>query len=310
MKWLEINVRTTSEASDAIYNRLIESGSTGVSIVDSLDIKSEINKKSSLYYFDKDFIENLDEDVIIKAYFHEGAIPDRIISDLKELIDNSRAYLNFGNVKFSYLWVDERDWENEWKKYYTTFNLTENIVVRPSWENAIIENDKKEIILDPGMAFGSGTHETTKLCSLYIEKYLKPGDNLLDLGCGSGILSIVAYKLGAKKLTCVDIDEVAIKVTQENFVINGLDKKDYLLINGELGNLKNYKFDIITANIIADVIIDIADEVKKYLSKDGLLITSGIIRERQDEVISAYQEKGYNIIDINSMGEWVAIVFK
>ena len=218
---------------DAIYNRLIDSGSTGVSIVDSLDIKSEINKKSSLYYFDKDFIENLDEDVIIKAYFHEGAIPDRIISDLNALIDNSRAYLNFGNVKFSYLWVDERDWENEWKKYYTTFNLTENIVVRPSWENAIIENDKKEIILDPGMAFGSGTHETTKLCSLYIEKYLKPGDNLLDLGCGSGILSIVAYKLGAKKLTCVDIDEVAIKVTQENFVINGLDKKDYLLINGD-----------------------------------------------------------------------------
>lgn len=309
MIWHEVKIKTTGEAYDAVTDMLTNIGAGGVAIEDPNDIISELSKPDTLDYADDEFLSNLGDGVTIKAYFSEEVNISELISLIEEKLKFIAQFLEVGEGFIGHSQVDDEDWSTSWKKYYKPFNLTDKLVIKPSWEDYEKKKDEIVIEMDPGMAFGTGTHETTKMCSALLEKYVKPEDTVVDLGCGTGILSIIAAKLGAKAVTAVDIDEVAVKVAKENFEINGVKDK-VCAIKGVIDDLKKNKSDIIVANIIANVIIDISSKVSSFLKPEGIFIASGIIRERKDEVLEAYSKAGFKCEQIEELGEWVAIVFR
>ncbi|MDI6603940.1 MAG: 50S ribosomal protein L11 methyltransferase [Thermoanaerobacteraceae bacterium] len=304
MKWLEVQVTTTVEAEEAVTNIMHEFGASGVVIKDPNDIRL-LADESKWDYIDPKLLED-GNSVKISAYF--PVLPDIInkVRIIEEKVLGLREFnLDIGDFDLEVSEVDEKDWENNWKKYYKPIKIGEKIVIKPSWEK--YNPDANEIIveLDPGMAFGTGTHETTKMCIEYLEKCVKKGDTVFDVGCGSGILSIVSSKLNAGKVLAADIDEVAIKVAYENVMLNKADnvkifKSD--LLSNFIGNA-----DIIVSNIIADVIIKIAEDVSKHLINNGIYISSGIIKDRKDDVLLVLS-KYFDILDIKENGEWVAIL--
>ena len=206
--------------------------------------------------------------------------------------------------------VNEDDWANNWKKYYHPINVGEHLVIKPSWIDYEKQPDDIIVELDPGMAFGTGTHETTRMCMAHLEKYIDKNSRVLDVGCGSGILSITSLLIGAKEVMGVDIDPVAVKVAIENGKMNGFDQPAYTIKRGNLVDEAEGKYDVIVANIIADVIIGVCGDVKQFLADDGVFISSGIIIDRKDDVKNALVEKGYTIIDCVEEGEWVSFVCK
>lgn len=311
MKWYEIRINTTDEASDAVSDMLTTMGAGGVAIQDPFDIRKEIQKPNTLDYADEEFIEALGEDVIIKAYFQNGLSIDDLLKQINEGLRNISQFLDVGKGLEGYGEVDDEDWSTAWKKYYKPFRLTERIVIKPTWEEFTAEEKDIIVEMDPGMAFGTGTHETTQMCSIFLDKYMYDGSEVLDIGCGTGILSIIASKLGAKKIKAIDIDEVAVKVARENIEINGENSK-IEAFQGILSDLKSedQKFDIIVANIIANVIIDLSSHIPYYLKKNSLFITSGIIKDRKQDVIDACSQSRMSCVDTLEMGEWVAMVFK
>ena len=309
MKWTEIKVTTTGEASEAVSEMLTTVGAGGVAIEDPDDIRKEIERVGSLDYADDDFLNSLGEDVIIKAYFNEETNKNELIQLVKEKINFISRFLSVGKGEVEFTEIDEQDWATGWKKYYKPFNISSGVVIKPTWEIYNSVGNEKVIEMDPGMAFGTGTHETTRMCSEFLEECLKEGDTVIDVGCGTGILSIISAKLGAKHITAVDIDEVAVKVTNENCRKNNVEQ----CINafkGELTDIKHQKADIIVANIIANIIIDISKDIHYYLKAEGLFIASGIIKERKQEVLDTYQGLGFECVKVRELGEWVAILFR
>ncbi|OPX42668.1 ribosomal protein L11 methyltransferase [Ruminiclostridium hungatei] len=311
MKWYEIRVNTTEEASDAVAEMLTSMGAGGVAIKDPFDIRREIEKPNTLDYADEEFLEALGEDVVISAYFQNGLSIDELLKQINEGLANISQFLNIGKGLEGYGEVDDEDWSTAWKKYYKPFKLTDRIVVKPTWEAYEASGSEIIVEMDPGMAFGTGTHETTQMCSLLLDKYMSAGSEVLDVGCGTGILAIIASKLGAESVRALDIDEVAVKVAKENVEINGESVKIETR-RGILSDLNQdgQKFDIIVANIIANVIIDLSTLIPYYLKKNSLFITSGIIRERKQDVIDACSKSGMGLIESLEMGEWVAMVFR
>jgi len=309
MKWIEITINTTEEAYDAISDMLTTIGAGGVAIEDPNDIRKEIEKPNSLDYVDEVFLDALGQDVVIKAYFSQRDNFNELIELVKEKILYISNFLDVGKGYMGYCEIDDEDWAAGWKKHYKPFRITERIVIKPSWEEYNQNHDEIVIELDPGMAFGTGTHETTKMCSRFLDKYMVPGYSVIDVGCGTGILSIIAAKLGAKHVEAIDVDAVAVKTAEENCRLNGTaDTVSWY--KGVLDDLDKNKVDIIVANIIADVIIALSSSIPEYLKMGGLFITSGIIKERRGEVVKAYTERGFELIDEEQLGEWVAMVFK
>ena len=205
--------------------------------------------------------------------------------------------------------VDEEDWSTAWQKYYHTVKIGEKLVVRPAWEEYEAKEGEVVLTLNPGMAFGTGTHHTTSLCMELLEKYLTAEDTVLDVGCGSGILAITAALLGAKDIIGCDIDEVAVKVAGENAALNGVDDR-IAFHKGDLTSQVEGSFRVIVANIVADIIIRLCDDVKKYMTPDGIFIASGIIDERRDDVVAAMDAQGIEVIEERAQGGWVALACK
>ncbi len=311
MKWYEIRVNTTDEASDAVSEMLTTMGAGGVAIKDPFDIKKEILKPNTLDYADDEFLNSLGEDVIIQAYFQSGNDIDELLKKINDGLGNISQFLDIGKGFEGYGEVDDEDWSTAWKKYYKPLQLTDRIVIKPTWEDYSPKGNEIIIQMDPGMAFGTGTHETTQMCSILLDKYMKDDTQVLDIGCGTGILSIIAAKLGAKTVEAIDIDEVAVKVAKENIELNEETSKvsAYKAILSDLKQ-EEHKYDIIVANIIANVIIDLSSLIPYHLKKESLFITSGIIKERKQEVIDACEKNGMSRIETLEMGEWVAMVFK
>jgi ribosomal protein L11 methyltransferase len=309
MQWHEVMIKTTEEGYDAICEMLTVIGAGGVSIDDPNEIRREISKADSLDYADDEFINSLGEDVIIKAYFPGENNIVELIDLIKVKINFIKNFLDTGEGYMGYTDVDDEDWATSWKKYYKPIHITEKIVIKPSWEAYEAISGEIVIEMDPGMAFGTGTHETTKMCAQLIENLVKKGDTVIDVGCGTGILSIIAAKLGAGKITAIDIDGIAVRVTKENCELNNVSET-VIPVMGILKDVTPKKADIIVANIIANVIIDISDLIPYYLKADGFFATSGIIKERKQEVIEAYLKNGFTCENIIELGEWVAILFK
>ncbi|MFL8887553.1 50S ribosomal protein L11 methyltransferase [Helcococcus kunzii] len=244
-------------------------------------------------------IKIVDENIISYGVYFEdsesGQIElDRLVSFLNERIPN---------FKFEKLLIDNSNWEEEWKKSYKGFEIGNKIYVKPSWEEANVD-DKIIIEIDPKMAFGTGTHETTSLCMEYVENQDFSDKKVLDIGCGSGILSILAKKLNAKKVDACDIDEIAVSSAKENAKIN--DVSINVFESNLFSNVKD-KYDIIFANILAEIIVEMLNDVKSYLNEEGIIVLSGIIKEREELVVSKLKEKDFEIIDTKYKNEWVLI---
>lgn len=308
MKWTEITIKTTTEAVEAVTNILYDMNVGGVSIEDPKDFKFQKKNEYDWDFVEEEIFNSGYDGVIIKTYITEERDVTDDINIIKERINALKEFgIDIGDAIVELSEVDEQDWANEWKNYYKPTKIGEKIVVKPTWEEYEKKEDDLIVELDPGMAFGTGTHETTTMCIRQLEKYVNENSKVFDIGCGSGILAISAAKLGAKDVLAVDLDEVAVKVSKENVSLNNVDVK---VMHGNLMEVVNDKADIVVANIIADIIKILAKDIKNFMKEDAVFISSGIIHKKVDEVKNSLEENGLEIVEIQTLGEWNAIVSK
>ena len=311
MNWTEVTIKTTTEAVEAISNILMEERCGGVMIEDPKDFLFQKKNELDWDYVEEEVFNKSGQDgVLIKTYIPEERNVLELIETVKARIALLPSFgLDIGEGSVSLSNVNESDWANEWKKYYKPTKVGKKIVVKPSWEEYEKQEGDLIIELDPGMAFGTGTHETTSMCIRELENYVDETKTVFDIGCGSGILAIAAAQLGAKEVVAGDLDEVAVKVSKENCEINHVSDK-VVVKHGSLFEVVDSKADVIVANIIADIIKILAKDVSKFLKEDGVFISSGIILAKIDEVCESLEENGFEIVKVERLGEWSAIVSK
>lgn len=215
----------------------------------------------------------------------------------------------FGSLNMTFNDIKEEDWANNWKKYFKPFNVGKKLLIKPTWEECDNKENRIVLEIDPGASFGTGSHETTKMCLIGLEDYMKEGDEVIDVGCGSGILSIAAAKLGCKHVTGVDIDPMCIETSSYLSKINSVSDKFDVFI-GDLAEKVDVQADVIVANIFAHIIKRLVPDTKRILKKGGIFISSGIIEETVDTVIESYKENGFEILEVNNMGDWYCVVGK
>lgn len=310
MKWVEVIVKTSPENEDLVTNILYEAGAAGLAIEDPQDLVDLTENRESWEwdFIDSNLLKFPHDGVGLKAYFSESDDIKKIVDFIEDRIvrtpmkEDGQSY---GEVILNS--IDDEEFAESWKKYYKPLRIGEKIVIKPSWEDYEVEENDILIELDPGMAFGTGTHETTSLCVEALESFVKPGDHIYDIGCGSGILSIVAAKLGAKKVVGIDIDPVCVEVSNENIKLNKVDHivKAY---QGDLFEVVDEKVDLIVSNIIAEMIAGMVEDLNKYLLDNGIFIASGIILSKVDLVENALLENGFKIIEIKRLREWACII--
>ncbi|MDQ0416240.1 ribosomal protein L11 methyltransferase [Croceifilum oryzae] len=310
LKWTEVCVHTTNEAVEAVSNLLIELGADGVSIEDSEVLtRNWTNQYGEIIDLNPD--DYPAEGVRIKTYLPEMVSGDEFISQVKAGLQNIKeSGLDVGLAKVTGREVDEEDWANEWKQYYKPIRVTEKLTIKPFWEEYTPTSEAEQVIeLDPGMAFGTGTHPTTTLSMKLMEKYLHPNCTVVDVGCGSGILSIAAVKLGAKQALALDLDPIAVKSASENVVLNGVEEivqvKEADLLKG-MGE----RTDVVVANILAEIIVLFTHDLPRVLVPGGIFIGSGIIEEKADLVIQSLKTNGLQILETVYQDGWVAIAAK
>lgn len=306
-RWIEVKIVTVSEGIEPITGIFYGLDVKGVAIEDPRDILDREQGPLSWDFADVNIFEYGKDAAVVKGYF----TLEENISDIKkymeEKINDLRDMgIEVGEGKIIVNEVHEEDWANNWKKYYKPTKIGKRIVVKPIWETYDVKDDEVIVEMDPGMAFGTGTHETTKMCIEALEKYVSFHKTVFDIGTGSGILAITAAKLGAEKVIGVDLDPVAVDSAAKNSKFNNINNIE--IRHGNLMDVVEGKADIIVANIIADVIILLSEDVKKFIKPNGYFISSGIIKERKDDVINKLTSIGFNIKEVNTLGEWVCIV--
>jgi len=309
MIWSEIAIQTTQEANEAIANILHEAGAGGVIIEDpevlARDFASPFGEVYELS--PEDFPE---EGIIIKAYLPVNSYLLETIEQIKLLINELPIYgIEIGKGTITVSEVDEEDWATSWKKYYKPVQISERFWIKPSWEEIPENNQQLVIELDPGMAFGTGTHPTTILCIKALEEVIKGGEEVIDVGCGTGVLSIAAAKLGAKNVLALDLDSVAVESAGQNIAINSVDNRVRVRQNNLLEGIEQ-QVEVIVANILAEVILRFIDSAKGLLKEKGYFITSGIINTKADLVREALEEAGFRILKKLDQEDWVAFIAK
>ena len=312
MDWVEITVHTTTEGLDIVSQALIDAGTTGVSIEDKNDFNENQRAPGQWDLIDEQVLINMPEDVLVHGYFGDDERIRDTVSQLEAHFRQVRAMelpFDVGTLKCDIKTVHDQDWSENWKKYYKPFRAGKHLVVKPSWEHYEAQPGDRVIEIDPGMAFGTGTHETTGMCVELVEKYVKPGDRVIDVGTGTGILAIAAKLSGAGDTFATDIDHVAVRVADENTRRNG---QQVTVRHGDLLSAvdEGAQFDVAIANIIADVVISLAGQIGTVLRPEGTFICSGIIREREQDVLDALERDGYEVCEVRRRGEWVAICSK
>lgn len=340
MIWRKITIETTTEAVDMINYTLGELGVEGIEVEDKIPL-SEEDKKAMFI----DILPELPPDdgvALISCYMnHPESDVNAFVAQIKEELDRIGAFMDIGTGRITLGETEDKDWMNNWKEFFHPFWL-DNILIKPTWiraEDVEAKSGDIMIEIDPGTAFGTGGHDTTKLCIRQLRKYLTGREALLDIGCGSGILSVIAAKLGAKQVFGVDIDELAIEASYENCRVNrippeqaGFAKGDVIGDRGFMQDLLQgriqrrvfgqpeaaqadnenglQQYDIVVANILADVIIPLSGMVAPFLKKDGIFISSGIIHTKEHEVQHALTEHGFEILEVTRMKDWTAFTAK
>ena len=333
MKWIKMELKTTTEAVDMISVILGDLGVEGIEISDYVPLSEEDKQKMFI-----DILPELPEDdgsAVVSFYLDTDTDIEALKANIAVELSELRQYMNVGSGELSVSETEDKDWINNWKEFFKPFRVDDSIVIKPTWEELTEKRDGDLVVeIDPGTAFGTGAHETTKLCIWNLKKYLKQGDIVFDVGCGSGILSIISRLLGADYAAAVDIDPIAVGVTAENAEVNKLaaevcdkDTKGLPVFTGKSGLIEVSdgnvigdaamreavglgKFDIVVANILADVIIPLSGVVREFMKPGALFISSGIINMKQEAVEEALRENGFEIVEIVTQGDWVSIVAK
>ncbi len=312
MDWMEVVIHTTTMGADIVSEMLMNVGAVGTMIEDRYDVTSSKKEDGMWDLIDEDVLAHMSEDVLVKAYFKDDmSAQETLLLVGEKLADIKRIDMGFdmGSLELANNSVHEQDWAENWKKYYKPFRAGEKLVIKPSWEPYEEKEGDLVLELDPGMAFGTGTHETTFMCMEQLEKYVTAGCKTIDVGCGSGILGLAAAKLGARDVLAIDLDELAVKVAKENTEKNRLTDK-VRVVHGDLLEKAEEMADVIVANIIADVICFLCGPAKKHLLPGGTFICSGIIREREEDVQNALAAAGYTVCNRLAKGEWVCLAAK
>lgn len=307
--WIEVRVITKSEALEPVSGIFYSLDCKGVAIEDPEDILGREQGPLTWDFADINVLEHKGKVAVVKAYFAEEDNIEEILGYVNEkLVELKEMGIDLGEAKVEHEKMYEEDWANTWKQYYKPSKVGEKIVVKPIWEEYEQKEGELVVNLDPGMAFGTGTHETTRMCIQALEKYVKEESTVFDVGCGSGILAIAAAKLGAKLAVGVDLDTVAVESSIENVGYNNLNNIE--ILHGNLVEVIDGKADIVVANILAEIICILTDDVKRVMKDGGVFITSGIIHDRVDMVCEKLEATGFEVIEKNRDGEWNCIVAK
>lgn len=307
--WIEVRVITKSEALEPVSGIFYSLDCKGVAIEDPEDILGREQGPLTWDFADINVLEHKGKVAVVKAYFAEEDNIEEILGYVNEkLVELKEMGIDLGEAKVEHEKMYEEDWANTWKQYYKPSKVGEKIVVKPIWEEYEEKEGELVVNLDPGMAFGTGTHETTRMCIQALEKYVKEESPVFDVGCGSGILAIAAAKLGAKLAVGVDLDPVAVESSIENVGYNNLNNIE--ILHGNLVEVIDGKADIVVANILAEIICILTDDVKRVMKDGGVFITSGIIHDRVDMVCEKLEATGFEVIEKNRDGEWNCIVAK
>ena len=305
--WIEITIHTTNEASEIVESILLDYGSTGVAIEDPTTLEENLHDDfgTIVELSPTDYPE---VGVIVKGYINELNFDDETFNRFKDELEQLGKNINIGEFfKIETTTIQDSDWENSWKDYFDILNIGEKFVIVPTWREYENEEGKYVINIDPGMAFGTGGHETTSLCIKNLEKYVKPHDNVIDVGCGSGILSIAASYLTDGSLKAVDLDKLAVDVSRENFALNNLENR-IEVEEASLLTKETKKYDVIVANILAHIIELMLEDAYNLLEDGGYFITSGIIKDKKDELLEKMLEQGFKLVEETSDNEWYSFV--
>ena len=305
--WIEITIHTTNEASEIVESILLDYGSTGVAIEDPTTLEENLHDDFGTIV-DLSPTDFPDVGVIVKGYINELNFDNETFTRFKGELEQLGQNINIGEFfKIETTTIKDSDWENSWKDYFDILNIGEKFVIVPTWREYENEENKYVINIDPGMAFGTGGHETTSLCIKNLEKYVKPHDNIIDVGCGSGILSIAASYLTDGEIKAVDLDKLAVDVSRENFALNNLENR-ITVEEASLLTKETKKYNVIVANILAHIIELMLDDAYKLLEDGGYYITSGIIKDKKDELLEKMLERGFKLVEETSDNEWYSFV--
>ncbi len=307
MEWIEAVVHTTTGGSDLVSDLLMRCGAMGTQVTDRADVDEAKHAQETWELFDEEMLRRMPEDVLVTGWFSqdERQKAEQLETQLAVLRQQT-SDLDLGTLRVEVSVAADDDWAEGWKRYYKPFRIGSHLIVKPTWEPYQPLEGDVIVELDPGMAFGTGTHETTNMCMILLEKYLAPGAQVMDIGTGSGILAIAAAKLGAQKVLAVDIDPDAVKVANENIARNGV-RGSAVAIQGDMVRGEAIPCDIAVANIVAGAISVLAEPLKKFLRLGGYLLCSGIIKEREQDVLTSLSDAGYQIVERLTQGEWVAL---
>ena len=321
--WTKLTIETTVDAVDLLSVFLDEKGVEGIMIEDNVPLTEE---EKEAMFVDIPLVEGEDDGTAKVSCFIDNSFDiDTLRADIVAELTRLSAFIPVGTMNISLSNTEDKDWINNWKQFFKPFKIYDNIVIKPTWEELEAVNEDDIVVeIDPGIAFGTGSHETTKLCIGQLKKYLQEGDTVFDVGSGSGILSIISVFLGAGFVHGMDIDEIAVRASIENQEVNKIGEDRLKFTCGNLlddVNGKAYiekaieinggnKYDIVVANILADVIIPLSAVVRPLIKEGGLFITSGIIDMKEEQVKTALIENGFTIVDIVHMNDWVSIIAK
>lgn len=319
MEWIEVFVATSQMGLEPVEGVLYQCGLNGLMIHDEADFAEFLeNPNREWDYVADELVEEKQEQTTgITFFLRDNLYGREQLSQIKSALQSvkeTEKELDLGSLEVTMKNVAEEDWANNWKKYFKPFPVGDKIMIKPSWEELPAQTDKIILKIDPGHIFGTGTHETTQLCMELIEKYVKKDDMVLDIGCGSGILSIASLLLDAKEADAVDIDPNAIQIAYENSDRNDIDRKRYHVKAGNIledkelqASYSGKKYDLVAANIVADVIIALTKQVPDYIKDGGIFLCSGIITERKEDVLEALKAANFAVLDIKEKTSWVAI---
>ena len=312
MKWNQFRLKTTTEAEDIVSSMLADLGIEGVQIEDKIPLTQQ--DKEQMFV---DILPDIPEDdgvAYLTFYLDPDLDAGTILAQVREEMEQMRAYVDVGDATIEESETEDVDWVNNWKQYFHQFYI-DDILVSPSWEDVKAEDSDKLVIhIDPGTAFGTGMHETTQLCIRALRKYVKNGDLVLDVGCGSGILGMLALMFGAKYSVGTDLDPCAIDATYENMEVNGISKDKYEVMIGNIIDDKEVQdkvgygcYDIVVANILADVLVPLTPVIVNQLKDGGIYVTSGIIEDKEETVKAAVEAAGLTVLEVHHQGEWVSV---
>ena len=313
MKWKQFRLKTTTQAEDIVSRMLADLGIEGVQIEDKIPLTEQ--DKEQMFVDILPDIPDDDGTAYLTFYLDEEEDVAPVLMNVRKELEDMRAFLDVGECTIEESETEDVDWVNNWKQYFHQFYI-DDILVIPSWENVKPEDSDKMVIhIDPGTAFGTGMHETTQLCIRALKKYVTSETEILDVGCGSGILGMLALKFGAKHSLGTDLDPCAIDATHENMEVNGIRKDQYEVMIGNVIDDKAVqdavgyeKYDIVAANILADVLVPLTPVIIHQMKPGAVYITSGIIEDKENVVVEAVKAAGLEVLEVNHQGEWVSVV--